>query len=64
MTLKYYPDSNISDWILKHGFKYLNDLASYTSNNINKYNNYEELFKNELISYMNNILYNKKGDIK
>lgn len=62
MTLKYYPDSKISDWILQHGFKYLNDLASYTSNSINKYNNYEELFKNELIIYMNNILSNKISD--
>lgn len=60
MTLKYYPDSKISDWILQHGFKYLNDLASYTSDNINKYNNYEELFKNELIIYMNSILSNEK----
>lgn len=62
MTLKYYPDSKISDWILQHGFKYLNDLVNYTSNSINKYNNYEELFKNELIIYMNNILSNKISD--
>ena len=62
MTLKYYPESEIDDWILQRGFKYLNDLVSYTSDNINKYNNYEELFKNELINYINNVLSNKNSN--
>lgn len=55
LTLKYYPDSKVSEWILQHGFNYLNDLIDYTNNNISKYNSYEDFFKNELINYVNNV---------
>ena len=64
LTLKYYPDSKISEWILQHGFNYLNDLIEYTYNNISKYNSYEDFFKNGLINYVNNVLIHKNNKIK
>ena len=64
LNLKYYPESKISDWILQHGFNYLNELVDYIINNMHNYNNYEEFFKSKLINYMNNTIIDKKMNKK
>lgn len=56
LTRKYYEDARIDDWILEHGFTYLNDIIKYTIQKLPNYNNYEELFKNELIYYFNTLI--------
>jgi len=56
LTRKYYPNAKISDWILQHGFLYLNDIINYTIQNITKYDKYEDFFVNKMVPYFNNIL--------
>lgn len=60
LARKYYCNVNISDWILQHGFTYLNDIIDYTLQNLPNYANYEELFKTELVSFFNEVLENKR----
>lgn len=60
LTRKYYPNAKIEDWILEHGFLYLNDIIDYTIKNMVKYNNYKEFFEFELISFITKI--NKCSD--
>lgn len=62
LTKKYYPNNEIDDWILQHGFTYLNDIINYTTQNMIKYDKYEDFFINEMIYFMNNILYGTNID--
>lgn len=55
LVRKYYCNSTISDWILQHGFIYLNEIINYTVKNLPKYKNYEELFKTELVTILDKI---------
>lgn len=56
LTRKYYSDVRTGDWIINHGFPYLNDIIDFTIKNITKYDNYDDFFKNELICYFNELL--------
>ena len=60
LTRKYYSDAKIDDWILVHGFQYLNIIIEYTIQNMSKYKDYEEFFTREMIPFMNDILKNDK----
>jgi len=62
LTKKYYHNVRVSDWILQHGFTYLNDFINCTIQKRAVYQNYEELFKFELINMVNEILESKKND--
>lgn len=62
LVRKYYCKANISDWILQHGFIYLNDVTDYTIQNLPNYANYEELFKTKLASFFNEMLENQRKD--
>lgn len=52
LTKKYYPNTQIGDWILEHGFLYLNTIIDYTVQNISKYNNYKDFFELEMINFI------------
>lgn len=60
MTRKYYSDASISDWIIQHGFTYLNEIIDYTLQKLPEYQNYEELFKSELVCFLNDIQKKKR----
>ncbi len=62
LTRKYYNNARVSSWILQLGFIYLNDIFGCTIPKKHYYKNYEELFKNGLISIINGILESKKKD--
>ncbi len=62
LTRKYYHNARVGSWILQHGFVYLNDIIDCTIQKKTEYKNYEELFKIELISTVNDILKSKQKD--
>lgn len=61
LARKYYFNARIDDWILQHGFIYLNDIIDFTIQNMSKYGNYEELFKTELVVFLNELIDNKRN---
>lgn len=63
LTKKYYCNANISDWILQHGFAYLNDIIDYTIQRLPEYENYEDLFKTELVNFLSETHKNKNGNL-
>lgn len=60
LTRKYYCNACIHNWIIQHGFTYLNDIIEYTIQNLSNYANYEELFKIGLIGFLNEMPENKR----
>lgn len=59
LTRKYYCNACISDWIIKHGFTYLNDIIDYTIQKMPGFRSYAEFFEFELINFINKIHDNK-----
>lgn len=53
---KYYPDYKIDDYIIESGFKYLEELGTFIYERLEVYDNFEDLFNNELLEYFESLV--------
>lgn len=56
---KYYTNAEVDDWSASMGFIHLEKLVDCVQHNIKYYHNYEELFDDVLIDFVNNLNYSK-----
>lgn len=50
----------LSQYAINNGFMYLPELVEFVNEHINNYDNYEDLFVNELIDFMDSLVESKE----